>query len=149
MSTACEFTGINYMVVIFGVWQKNEIMLLSVAFILVFFFMGDTWVTKCWCSLSYYCFIMPLMLLIYCCYANELLGFVPQSFVHKIYTEWRKCMRYKIVTFISVSYMWEVAFIICFYIHICKKLRKVLWSAYSTSEPFLWNGKMNPCGIFQ
>lgn len=132
------------MVVIFCVWQKNKVMLLSVAFILVFFFMGDTWVTKCWCSLSYYCFIMPLMLLINCCYANESLGFVSQRFVHKIYTEWRKCMKYNIVVFTSVSYMWEVAFIIYWYV---KKLRKVLWSAYSTSELFLWNGKLNPCGI--
>lgn len=126
------------MVVIVCSWQKNKIMLLSVAFILVFFFMGDIGVTKCWCSLSYYCFIMPLMLLIYCCYAKELLGFVSPRFVHKIRTGWRKCMKYKVGVFTFPSYMWEVAFIIYWYMYICKKIRKVLGSAYSTSELVKW-----------
>lgn len=98
------------MVVIFCVWQKNKVMLLSVAFILAFFSTEDPWVTKYWCSLSCYCFIVAMMLLIYCCYANVSLGFVSQRFVHKIYTECREWVKYGIGRFPELLY------------YICEKL---------------------------
>lgn len=111
------------MVVIFCVWQKNKVMLLSVAFILAFFSTEDPWVTKYWCSLSCYCFIVAMMLLIYCCYANVSLGFVSQRFVHKIYTECREWLKYGIGRFPELLY------------YICEKLMLLYIGIYIYTDP--------------